>query len=124
MCVGEGGIRGSPCLGPAPPPPQNVSIIPPLLGAAGFFTRFGCRTGTFSIPGFGASQLFGGFPGAQCCAARANGVDPPSAPDGHAITTGGDPLFVANGRSTCVDSPPVKPPRPPAHVDTPPVDGA
>src|SRR5260370_14295453 len=119
MCVGEGGIRGSPCLGPAPPPPQNVSIIPPLLGAAGFFTRFGCRTGTFSIPGFGASQLFGGFPGAQCCAARANGVNPLSAPDGQAITADGNTLFVANGSSSVVVFDLTTPPLPPPTLGIP-----
>src|SRR5882724_9646143 len=77
--VAQAGNNASPCL----------SIIPPLLDASGSFTRFGCRTGSFSIPGFGANGLFGGFPGAQCCAARANGVNPLSAPDGEAITADG-----------------------------------
>src|SRR5215470_8882842 len=53
-----------------------IPTIPPLRSALGNFTRFGCRTGSFSIPGFGPNGLFGGFPGAQCCAARANGVNP------------------------------------------------
>jgi hypothetical protein len=77
-----------------------VPTIPPLLDASGAFTRFACRTGSFSIPGFGANGLFGGFPGAQCCAARANGVNPLSAPDGEAITADGKTLFVGNGSST------------------------
>jgi hypothetical protein len=79
-----------------------VPTIPPTLSALGNFTRFGCRTGAFSIPGFGPNGLFGGFPGAQCCAARANGVNPLSAPDGEAITADGKTLFVANGSSAVV----------------------
>lgn len=77
-----------------------IPTIPPTLTALGHFTRFGCRTLTFSIPGFGANGLFGGFPGAQCCAARANGVNPLSAPDGEALTPDGKTLFVGNGSST------------------------
>ncbi len=67
-------------------------IIPPNVDVFGNFTRFGCRTDmstatpagpTFHlITGFGANHHFGGFPGAQCCAARANGVNPMSGPDG------------------------------------------
>jgi hypothetical protein len=90
--VTQAGNNASPC----------VPTIQPLLDAAGFFTRFGCRTNSFSIPGFGASGLFGGFPGAQCCAARANGVNPLSAPDGEAITADGNTLFIANGSSSVV----------------------
>jgi hypothetical protein len=82
-------------------------IIPPILTALGNFTRYGCRTAipggvTFNIPTFGANHLFGGFPGAQCCAARANGVNPLSAPDGEALTADGKTLFVANGSSSVV----------------------
>lgn len=77
-----------------------VPTIPPLLDALGNFTRFACRTGTFSIPGFGANGLFGGFPGAQCCASRSNGVNPLSAPDGEVVTADGKTLFVANASST------------------------
>ncbi|HXO37878.1 MAG TPA: hypothetical protein VN872_04545 [Candidatus Acidoferrum sp.] len=79
-----------------------LAIIPPLRDASGNFTRFGCRTGAFSIPGFGANGLFGGFPGAQCCAARANGVNPLSGPDGEAITADGKTLFIANASSSVV----------------------
>ena len=95
--VAQAGNNASPC----------VPTIPPLLDSSSTpvaqnFTRFGCRTGAFSIPGFGANGLFGGFPGAQCCAARANGVNPLSAPDGEAITADGNTLFVANGSSSVV----------------------
>jgi hypothetical protein len=99
--VAQAGNNASQCFIPPPPAPQ-VSPIPPMLDATGNFTRFGCRTGGFSIPGFGANGLFGGFPGAQCCAARANGVNPLSAPDGEAITADGKTLFVANGSSSVV----------------------
>jgi YVTN family beta-propeller protein len=78
-----------------------VSTIPPMLDALGNFTRFACRTGAFTLPGgLGANGLFGGFPGAQCCASRANGVNPLSAPDGQAITADGRTLFIGNGSST------------------------
>ena len=82
-------------------------IIPPILTALGNFTRYGCRTAipggvTFNIPTFGANHLFGGFPGAQCCAARANGINPLSAPDGEAITPDGKTLFIGNGSSSVV----------------------
>ncbi len=90
--VTAGGNNASPCN----------AAIPPILTALGNFTRFGCRTAPFSIPGFGASGLFGGFPGAQCCAARANGVNPLSAPDGNQLTPDGRTLFVSNGSSSIV----------------------
>ena len=79
-----------------------VPTIQPILSALGNFTRFGCRTNSFSIPGFGANGLFGGFPGAQCCAARANGVNPLSAPDGNIVSADGKTLFTANASSSVV----------------------
>jgi len=95
--VTQAGNNASPC----------VATIPPLTDALSTpgtpnFTRFGCRNMPFQLPGFGPSGLFGGFPGAQCCAARANGVNPLSAPDGEAITADGNTLFVANGSSSVV----------------------
>jgi hypothetical protein len=79
-----------------------VSTIPPLKSALGNFTRFGCRTGSFSVPPFGANGLFGGFTGAQCCAARANGVNPLSCPCGIVVTADGKTMFVGNASSTVV----------------------
>lgn len=84
-----------------------VPTIPPMVSALGNFTRFACRTGftvpPFSVPGgIGPNGLFGGFPGAQCCASRANGVNPLSAPDGEAITADGKTLFIGNSSSTVV----------------------
>src|SRR5260370_26482043 len=72
--VTAGGNNSSPCFTSA------TVTIPPILTALGNFTRYGCRTVAFTIPTFAANGLFGGFPGAQCCAARANGVNPLSAP--------------------------------------------
>jgi hypothetical protein len=90
--VAGGGDFASPC----------VATIPPIVSVLGNWTRFGCRTGAFHIPGFGANGLFGGFPGAQCCAARANGVNPLSAPDGEFVTPDGKTLYTSNGSSSVV----------------------
>jgi hypothetical protein len=105
---GDNGVAGagdlpSPCLQTG----AGVDIIPPLVTGLGNFTRFACRTNVpggipFHIPGFGASTHLGGFPGAQCCAARANGVNPLSAPDGEALTADGNTLFIGNGSSSVV----------------------
>lgn len=83
-------------------------IIPPLVDVVGNFTRFGCRSDmsasggpTFHlISGFGPNGNFGGFPGAQCCASRANGVNPLSGPDGEEVTPDGKTLFTAVGNSS------------------------
>jgi hypothetical protein len=96
--VAGGGINASACATDA----AATTFIPPLVDGYGNWTRFGCRTLNFHIPGFGASGLFGGFPGAQCCAARANGVNPLSAPDGEALSPDNNTLFVANGSSSVV----------------------
>src|SRR5713226_6182700 len=85
--------------------------IPPIVSGLGNLTRYGCRPDLsttaggvrFHLPGgFGPNGLFGGFPGAQCCAARANGVNPLSAPDGNQLTPDGRTLFVSNGSSSIV----------------------
>jgi hypothetical protein len=90
------------------PPTPTVGIIPPTADVFGNFTRYGCRTDmswqsgpTFHLnTGFGPNGLFGGFPGAQCCAARANGVNPMSGPNGNTTTIDGKFLLVGNGSST------------------------
>jgi len=77
--------------------------IPPIVSVFGNFTRFGCRNAPFHlISGFGANGKFGGFPGAQCCASRANGVNPMSGPDGLEVSADGNILFVGNGSSSVV----------------------
>ena len=97
--VAQAGNNASACL----------PVIPPLVSEAGTFpgpvpafTRFGCRTMSFSLPGFGPNGLFGGFTGAQCCAARANGVNPLSCPCGIIVTADGKTMFVGNASSTVV----------------------
>ncbi|MGA8619478.1 MAG: hypothetical protein WB660_13305 [Candidatus Sulfotelmatobacter sp.] len=77
--------------------------IPPIVSVFGNFTRFGCRNAPFHLAsGFGANGKFGGFPGAQCCASRANGINPMSGPDGLEVSDDGKLLFVGNGSSSVV----------------------
>jgi hypothetical protein len=92
--VAGGGLLASGCFG--------TDLIPPTVSVLGNFTRFGCRTMNFHIPAFGANQLFGGFTGAQCCAGRANGVNPLSCPCGIVVTADGHTMFVGNASSTVV----------------------
>jgi hypothetical protein len=110
--VTDNGNDASPCSTIVQPGTTNtmVSIIPPIISVFGNFTRYGCRTDmswqggpTFHlISGFGANGNFGGFPGAQCCAARANGVNPMSGPDGLQVSPDGSTLTVGNGSSSVV----------------------
>jgi len=77
--------------------------IPPIVDVFGNFTRFGCRNKPFQpASGFGPNGFFGGFPGAQFCASRANGVNPMSGPDGLLVTPDGNFLFVGNGSASVV----------------------
>jgi hypothetical protein len=121
--VANAGNNGSPCLGvntvPAGAPAGFVGI-PSIItgtgairnatspGTTNVLTRFGCRNPGFFdsfstfFPGFGAHGAFGGFPGAQCCASRANGVNPISGPDGNLVTPDGKTLFVGSGSSSVV----------------------
>lgn len=119
--VANAGNNNSVCIGPANPAPgftaANTPTIPSIITGAGalrnpattnVLTRFGCRNAgyfdTFStyFPGFGAHGGFGGFPGAQCCASRANGVNPLSGPDGLLVTPDGKTLFVGSGSASIV----------------------
>ena len=89
-------------------PATGNDIIPPVADVFGNFTRYGCDLivlggPTFHlISGFGANHNFGGFPGAQCCASRANGVNPMSGPDGLEVSADGNILFVGNGSASVV----------------------
>jgi hypothetical protein len=94
--ISGGGDNASPCVS------VGANPIPPIVSVLGNWTRFGCRTGAFHIPGFGASGNFGGFVGGQCCAARANQVNPLSGPNGITSTADGNTLFVGNGSSSVV----------------------
>jgi hypothetical protein len=99
--ISGAGNNASPCVAPPLGPTGSVPS-PPTVSVLGNWTRFGCRTGAFSIPGFGANGNFGGFTGAQCCAARANGINPLSGPDGEVVTPDGGTLFSGNGSSSIV----------------------
>ncbi len=105
--VTAAGDQASPC---AKDPATGFDLIPPIISVFGNFTRYGCRTDmtklggptapTFHLAsGFGANHNFGGFPGAQCCASRSNGVNPMSGPDGEEVTPDGKVLFTGNGSS-------------------------
>jgi hypothetical protein len=104
--VTNAGNAASPCF---KDPVTGNDVIPPDVDVFGNFTRFGCRTDmstatpagpTFHLAsGFGANHNFGGFPGAQCCAARANGVNPMSGPDGEEVTPDGKTLFTSVGNA-------------------------
>jgi hypothetical protein len=102
--ISGAGNNASPCVAPYNPPSSVTTPLPPppIVSVLGNWTRFGCRTGGFAIPGFGANGNFGGFTGAQCCAARANGINPLSGPDGEATTPDGNTLFSGNGSSSIV----------------------
>jgi hypothetical protein len=71
-------------------------------------TRFGCRNAPFfaafgnAFPGFGPNGFFGGFPGAQCCASRGNGVNPLSGPNGLLVTPDGKTLIAGSGSASLI----------------------
>jgi hypothetical protein len=104
--VSGAGDQASQCVQDA----SGNDLIPPIIDVFGNFTRFGCRTDLsweggpafHLITGFGANHHFGGFPGAQCCASRANGVNPMSGPDGLEVSADGNTLFVGNGSASIV----------------------
>src|SRR5579863_6325496 len=108
------GDQASPCPQIVPTGTTTaVDVIPPIVDVFGNFTRYGCRTDMTGlggatapsfhlISGFGANHNFGGFPGAQCCAARGNGVNPMSGPDGLQVTPDGNFLFAGNGSAHMV----------------------
>jgi hypothetical protein len=80
--------------------PVSLETIPPLTTAQGNFTRFGCKTDGFRLPGFfGPNGNFGGFVGGQCCASRANNLNPLSGPNGLEVSGDGNFMFVGNGSS-------------------------
>jgi len=103
--VTDAGNGASPCA----KDPGGNDVIPPIVSVFGNFTRFGCRT---AVPGatepfhlssgFGANHNLGGFPGAQCCASRGNGINPMSGPDGLEVSQDGNTLFVGNGSASVV----------------------
>jgi hypothetical protein len=99
--VSEAGNNASSCwFDPKLDKPGAVATIPPITTAQGNYTRFGCKTDNFRIPGFfGPNGFFGGFVGGQCCASRANNLNPLSGPNGLEVSADGNFLFVGNGAS-------------------------
>ena len=99
--VAEAGNNASGCFqiaNPAPAPPTQ--IIPPITTAQGNYTRFGCKTMGFRLPGFfGPNGHYGGFLGGQCCASRSNNLNPLTGPNGIEANPDGTVLFVGNGSS-------------------------
>ena len=94
--VAEAGANASPCWSDS----VTHETIPPLTSAQGNYTRFGCKTNGFRLPGFfGANGHFGGFMGGQCCASRANNLNPLSGPNGLEVSADGDFMFVGIGSS-------------------------
>jgi hypothetical protein len=101
--ISGAGDNASPCVAPPNAPSSNPGLPPPpIVSVLGNWTRFGCRTGNFAIPGFGPNGNFGGFTGAQCCAARANQINPLSGPNGEVVTPDGNTLFSGDGSSSIV----------------------
>jgi hypothetical protein len=97
--VSEAGNNFSTCWVDA----ETGTTIPPITTAQGNYTRFGCKTGNFRLPGFfGPNGHFGGFMGGQCCASRANNLNPLSGPNGLEVTSDGNFLFVGNGSANVV----------------------
>ena len=100
--VAEAGNNASNCLDVAKGTSATVTI-PPITTAQGNFTRFGCKTLGFQLPGFfGANGHFGGFIGGQCCASRANNLNPLTGPNGLEISADGNFAFIGNGSSSLV----------------------
>src|ERR1700730_9142346 len=68
--------------------------------AEGNYTRCGCKTMGFRLPGFfGPNGHYGGFLGGQCCASRSNNLNPLTGPNGIETSADGTILFVGNGSS-------------------------
>ncbi len=95
--VAEAGLNASSCWVGA----ETGETIPPITTAQGNYTRFGCKTDTFRLPGFfGPNGHFGGFPGGQCCASRANNLNPLTGPNGLEVSADGNFMFVGNGSAS------------------------
>ncbi|HKN70789.1 MAG TPA: hypothetical protein VJX30_07165 [Terriglobales bacterium] len=95
--VSEAGYNASLCWVDA----TTGETIPPTTTAQGNYTRFGCKTNGFRLPGFfGPNGHFGGFVGGQCCASRSNNLNPLTGPNGLEASADGNFLFVGNGSSS------------------------
>ncbi|MGA2187340.1 MAG: hypothetical protein ABSH33_02350 [Steroidobacteraceae bacterium] len=98
--IAEAGDNASSCWVDTSTSATAGETIPPLTSAQGNYTRFGCKTNGFRLPGFfGPNGHFGGFVGGQCCASRSNNLNPLSGPNGMEVSGDGNFLFVGNGSS-------------------------
>jgi hypothetical protein len=98
--VAEAGDNASSCWVDTSTGATAGETIPPITSAQGNYTRFGCKTNTFRLPGFfGPNGHFGGFLGGQCCASRSNNLNPLSGPNGLEVSSDGNFMFVGNGSS-------------------------
>jgi hypothetical protein len=100
--VAEAGINASACwVDNTPGSPTLGETIPPTTSAQGNYTRFGCKTNGFRLPGFfGPNGHFGGFVGGQCCASRANNLNPLTGPNGLEVSNDGNFAFIGNGSAS------------------------
>jgi hypothetical protein len=97
--IAEAGYNASSCWVDT----ATGETIPPITTAQGNYTRFGCKTNAFRLPGFfGPNGHFGGFPGGQCCASRSNNLNPLSGPNGLEVSADGNFMFVGTGSSSFV----------------------
>ena len=98
--IAEAGNNASACVDSAKNE-SDLTIIPPITTAQGNYTRFGCKTMNFTLPGFfGPNGHYGGFVGGQCCASRSNNLNPLSGPNGLEVSADGNFLYVGNGSSS------------------------
>src|SRR3984957_11546222 len=98
--IAEAGDNASSCWVDTSKTSTAGETIPPIATAQGNYTRFGCKTNTFRLPGFfGPNGHFGGFLGGQCCASRANNLNPLSGPNGLEVSGDGNFMFVGIGTS-------------------------
>ncbi|MGA8222496.1 MAG: hypothetical protein WB780_12645, partial [Candidatus Acidiferrales bacterium] len=94
--IADSGVNPSPCF----KDPETGVTIPPISNAVGNFTRFGCKTLNFRLPGFfGPDGNVGGWVGGQCCASRSNNLNPITGPNGLEASADGMTVFVGNGSS-------------------------
>jgi hypothetical protein len=99
--VAEAGLNASACWVDTTNAATLGETIPPTTTAQGNFTRFGCKTNGFRLPGFfGPNGHFGGFIGGQCCASRANNLNPLTGPNGLEVSNDGNFAFIGNGSSS------------------------
>ena len=95
--IADSGNNVSPCFVDG----LTGTVIPPITNAQGNYTRFGCKTLGFRLPGgFGPNGHYGGFVGGQCCASRSNNLNPLTGPNGLEAFPDGLTVVIGNGSSS------------------------